>query len=48
MERRSDMTNPYRILIIEDDPDDVELILLGFSKHDEFFVDVATTGDKRA
>ena len=46
MERRSDMTNPYRILIIEDDPDDVELILLGFSKHDEFFVDVATTGEE--
>jgi len=40
------MTNPYRILIIEDDPDDVELILLGFSKHDEFFVDVATTGEE--
>lgn len=40
------MTNPYRILIIEDNPDDVELILLGFSKHDEFFVDVATTGEE--
>ncbi len=40
------MTNPYRILIIEDDPNDVELILLGFSKHDEFFVDVATTGEE--
>lgn len=40
------MTNPYRILIVEDDPDDVELILLGFSKHDEFFVDVATTGEE--
>lgn len=40
------MTNPYRILIIEDDPDDVELILLGFSKHDEFFLDVATTGEE--
>lgn len=40
------MTNPYRILIIEDDPDDVELILLGFSKHDEFFVDVATCGEE--
>jgi PAS domain S-box-containing protein len=46
MERRASMTNPYRILIIEDDPDDVELILLGFSKHDEFFVDVATTGEE--
>jgi len=44
MKRRACMTNPYRILIIEDDPDDVELILLGFQKHDEFFVDVATTG----
>jgi PAS domain S-box-containing protein len=40
------MTNPYRILIIEDDPNDVELILMGFSKHDEFFVDVATTGEE--
>ena len=40
------MTSPYRILIIEDNPDDVELILLGFSKHDEFFVDVATTGEE--
>ena len=40
------MTNPYRILIIEDDPNDVELILLGFSKHDEFFVDVTTTGEE--
>lgn len=46
MERRAIMTNPYRILIVEDDPDDVELILLGFSKHDEFFVDVATTGEE--
>ncbi len=46
MERRSSMTKPYRILIIEDDPDDVELILLGFQKHDEFFVDVATTGEE--
>ncbi len=40
------MTTPYKILIIEDEPDDVELILLGFSKHDEFFVDVATTGEE--
>ena len=40
------MTKAYRILIIEDDPDDVELILLGFSKHDEFFVDIATTGEE--
>ena len=40
------MTEPYRILIVEDDPDDVELILLGFSKHDEFFVDVASTGEE--
>lgn len=40
------MTTPYRILIIEDDPDDIELILLGFSKHDEFFVDIATTGEE--
>ena len=46
MDRRARMTNPYRILIIEDDPNDVELILLGFSKHDEFFVDVATTGEE--
>lgn len=40
------MTTPYRILIIEDNPDDIELILLGFSKHDEFFVDIATTGEE--
>jgi PAS domain S-box-containing protein len=40
------MMDPYRILIIEDDPNDVELILLGFSKHDEFFVDIATTGEE--
>jgi len=40
------MTNPYRILIIEDDPNDVELILLGFSKHDEFFADIATSGEE--
>ncbi|KUK44880.1 MAG: PAS domain S-box protein [Methanothrix sp.] len=40
------MTKPYRILIIEDDPDDVELVLLGFSKHEEFFVDIATTGEE--
>ncbi len=40
------MTEPYRILIVEDDPNDVELILLGFSKHDEFFVDVASTGEE--
>jgi PAS domain S-box-containing protein len=46
MERWASMTNPYRILIIEDDPNDVELIILGFSKHDEFFVDVATSGEE--
>jgi PAS domain S-box-containing protein len=46
IERRNGVTTPYKILIIEDEPDDVELILLGFSKHDEFFVDVATTGEE--
>jgi len=40
------MTTPYRILIIEDNPDDIELILLGFSKHEEFFLDIATTGEE--
>ncbi len=40
------MIDPYRILIIEDDPNDIDLIRLGFEKHDEFFLDVAVTGEE--
>ena len=40
------MTAPYRILIIEDDPEHVKLIELGFRKHDEFFLDFASTGEQ--
>ncbi|MHC1594349.1 MAG: response regulator [Methanotrichaceae archaeon] len=39
------MAKPYHILVIEDDPDDAELIRLGFEKHDEFFLDFTTTGE---
>ncbi|MGB4680890.1 response regulator, partial [Methanothrix sp.] len=39
------MTGPYRILIIEDDPEHAELIRMGFRKHDEFFLDFAATGE---
>jgi len=41
----SGMIKPYRILIIEDDPNDVELMRRGFEMHDEFFIDVSTTGE---
>jgi PAS domain S-box-containing protein len=39
------MAGPYRILIIEDDPEHAELIRMGFRKHDEFFLDFAETGE---
>jgi len=39
------MVEPYRILIIEDDPEHAELIKMGFRKHDEFFLDFAETGE---
>src|SRR5512147_2622948 len=40
------MVEPYRILIIEDDPEHAELIRMGFRKHDEFFLDFASTGEE--
>lgn len=40
------MIDHYRILIIEDYPNDIDLIRLGFEKHDEFFLDVAITGEE--
>ena len=40
------MAGPYRILIIEDDPEHAELIRMGFRRHDEFFLDFATTGEE--
>lgn len=40
------MAGPYRILIIEDDPEHAELIKMGFRRHDEFFLDFATTGEE--
>jgi PAS domain S-box-containing protein len=40
-----EMAGPYRILIIEDDPEHAELIRRGFRKHDEFFLDFAETGE---
>ncbi|MHC1631273.1 MAG: response regulator [Methanotrichaceae archaeon] len=40
------MIKPYHILIIEDDPNDIELIRLGFEKNDEFFLDFSTTGEE--
>ncbi len=39
------MAGPYRILIIEDDPEHAELIRMGFKRHDEFFLDFASTGE---
>ncbi len=39
------MTGPYRILIIEDDPEHAELIKMGFRRHDEFFLNFAATGE---
>ena len=43
---RSGMVVPYRILIIEDDPEHADLIKMGFRKHDEFFLDFASTGEQ--
>lgn len=40
------MVEPYRILIVEDDPEHADLIRMGFRKHDEFFLDFATTGEQ--
>lgn len=40
------MVEPYRILIIEDDPEHADLIRLGFRRHDEFFLDFAATGEE--
>ncbi|OPY50222.1 MAG: DNA-binding transcriptional activator CusR [Methanosaeta sp. PtaU1.Bin060] len=37
---------PYRILIIEDDPEHADLIKMGFRRHDEFFLDFAATGEE--
>jgi len=39
------MVEPYRILIVEDDPEHAELIRIGFRRHDEFFLDFASTGE---
>jgi PAS domain S-box-containing protein len=40
------MAGPYRILVIEDDPEHAELIKMGFKRHDEFFLDFAATGEE--
>ncbi len=40
------MAKPYRILIIEDDLEHAELIRMGFRRHDEFFLDFASTGEQ--
>jgi len=40
------MAGPYRILIIEDDPEHAELIKMGFRRHDEFFLDFAGSGEE--
>jgi PAS domain S-box-containing protein len=40
------MVEPYRILIVEDDPAHAELIRRGFKRHDEFFLDFAATGEE--
>ena len=37
---------PFRILIIEDDPEHAELIRMGFRRHDEFFLDFAASGEE--
>ncbi|MDQ1261192.1 MAG: DNA-binding transcriptional activator CusR [Euryarchaeota archaeon] len=36
----------FRILIIEDDPEHAELIRMGFRRHDEFFLDFASSGEE--
>ncbi|MGD0951685.1 MAG: PAS domain S-box protein [Methanotrichaceae archaeon] len=40
------MVEPYRILIVEDDLEHADLIRMGFRKHDEFFLDFASTGEQ--
>lgn len=40
------MVVPYRILIIEDDLEHTDFIRMGFRKHDEFFLDFASTGEQ--
>ncbi|MDD1749088.1 MAG: PAS domain S-box protein [Methanothrix sp.] len=40
------MAEPFRILIIEDDPEHAELIRMGFRRHDEFFLDFAASGEE--
>ncbi len=40
------MPEPFRILIIEDDPEHAELIKMGFRRHDEFFLDYAASGEE--
>jgi PAS domain S-box-containing protein len=37
---------PYRILIVEDDLEHIDLIRIGFRRHDEFFLDFAATGEQ--
>jgi len=44
--RKDPMVRPYRILVIEDDPEHAELIKLGFRRHDEFFLDFSSTGEQ--
>ncbi|MDD1732355.1 MAG: PAS domain S-box protein [Methanothrix sp.] len=39
------MPEPFRILIIEDDPEHAELIKMGFRRHDEFFLNFAASGE---
>jgi len=40
------MVRPYQILVIEDDPEHAELIRRGFRKHDEFFLEFASSGEE--
>ncbi|HPT19112.1 MAG TPA: PAS domain S-box protein [Methanothrix sp.] len=40
------MAAPFRILIIEDDPEHADLIKMGFRRHDEFFLDFAASGEE--
>lgn len=39
------MAGPFRILIIEDDPEHADLIRMGFRRHDEFFLNFAASGE---
>lgn len=39
------MVEPYRVMLIEDNENDIGLIQLAFRKHDEFFLDFFTTGE---